>query len=114
LQRQSTDVINPRPSADFVPSLIAEALNASEKAACIDRNSVLRMQHSVGGECLVMTSSSSTITTVIAITIITNPMTTTPIAATASLIICSSGVRIEEVIVVQAMGPPVVLSQLRQ
>ena len=36
-------------TADFVPSLIREALGVGEKAACINRESVLRMQNSVGG-----------------------------------------------------------------
>jgi Xaa-Pro dipeptidase len=65
-------VLTCEPGVYFVPSLIRAALDDSSKAACINRDSVLRMQHTVGG------------------------------------------VRIEEVIVVQGEGPPVVLSRLPQ
>ncbi len=83
-------VLTCEPGIYFVPSLIKEALSNTEKAACLDRESVLRMQNSVGGKC---------------------PISTT--AITARHATAASGVRIEEVIVVQTMGPPVVLSQPR-
>ena len=93
-------VLTCEPGIYFVPSLIREALSNSEKAACLDRESVLRMQNSVGGKCGVI------ITTLITPAIINSAAVSDATAA--------SGVRIEEVIVVQAVGPPVVLSHTRQ
>ena len=42
-------VLTCEPGIYFVPTLINEALNDPEKAACLNREDVLRMRSSVGG-----------------------------------------------------------------
>ena len=65
-------VLTCEPGIYFVPSLIAGVLGNTQQAACVDRESLIRMQHTVGGTyfiviiiVIIITTTTTTITTTV-------------------------------------------------